>query len=100
MRIRYMAARAVELHAKLSDPPRFECFRQVVVEEFGNADHNQPSALGVVRAAIADFLFHYKLSQQYPHEFTPYYLSQSAQATNAALDPFIDAFERDLAAYQ
>ena len=56
--------------------------------------------LGVMRSALADFLFNYKLSQQYPHEFTPYDLSQSADALNSALSPIIDAFNRDVTAFQ
>ena len=59
-----------------------------------------PSPLGLMRAAIADFLFNYKLSQQYPHQFAPYDLSQSADALNSALSPLIDAFNRDISAYQ
>jgi hypothetical protein len=56
--------------------------------------------LGQARAAIADFLYHYKMSVQYPHEFTPYDLTRSAEEMNKAVRPFIDAFNRDLAAYQ
>jgi hypothetical protein len=55
---------------------------------------------GQVRAAIADFLFNYKMSQQYPHEFAPYELSQSADALNSALSPLIDEFNRDIIAFQ
>jgi hypothetical protein len=55
---------------------------------------------GLARAAVADFLFNYKLSQQYPHEFGAYDLSQSADALNSALAPLVDAFNRDLAAFQ
>jgi hypothetical protein len=55
---------------------------------------------GLLRAAIADFLFNYKMSQQYPHEFTAYDLTQSADALNKALSPLIDAFNRDLRTYQ
>jgi hypothetical protein len=59
-----------------------------------------PYGPGLIRAAIADFLFNYKVSQQYAHEFTPYDLSHSADALNNALTPFIDALNRDLTAYQ
>jgi hypothetical protein len=59
-----------------------------------------PSAVGLLRSAIANFLFHYKMSQQFPHEFTPYDLSQSADAVNSALAPLIDAFNRDVTAFQ
>jgi hypothetical protein len=59
-----------------------------------------PYRVGLFRAAIADFLFNYKMSQQYPHEFVPYDLTQSANTLNNALSPLIDAFNRDLWSYQ
>jgi hypothetical protein len=59
-----------------------------------------PSGAGLLRAAIADFLFNYKMSQQYPHEFWPYDLSHSADVLDNALSPLIDAFNRDLWSYQ
>ena len=55
---------------------------------------------GLLRSAIADFLFHYKMSQQYPHEFAPYELSQSANGLKSTLSPLIDAFNRDILAFQ
>jgi hypothetical protein len=58
------------------------------------------SDIGLLRADVADFLFHYKMSQQYPHEFVPYDLSQSADTLNAALAPLIDAYNQDLIALQ
>jgi len=80
-----------------------QCFKQ-------QADLLRPTALvpadvppygvGLMRAAIADFLFNYKMSQQYPHEFVSYDLSHSADALNNSLSPLIDAFNRDLWAYQ
>lgn len=59
-----------------------------------------PYKVGLFRAAIADFLFNYKMSQQYPHDFVPYDLTQSANTLNNALSPLIDAFNRDLWSYQ
>jgi hypothetical protein len=56
--------------------------------------------VGLLRAALADFLFQYKMSQQYPHEFSPYDLSHSADALNAALNPLIDGFNQDVVAFQ
>jgi hypothetical protein len=56
--------------------------------------------VGLLRAALADFLFNYKQSQQYPHEFIAYDLSQSADALNAALSPLVEAFNRDVMAFQ
>jgi hypothetical protein len=58
-----------------------------------------PLNLGLpLRAALANFLFEYKMSQQYPHEFSAYALSQTAQELNSELNPLIVAFNRDLAA--
>ncbi|WP_348266479.1 hypothetical protein P8936_10720 [Edaphobacter paludis] len=85
-------------------PTRFylECFRRTATLMLNSAGTQgaQPSSLGLTRRAIADFLFNYKMSQQYPHEFTGYDLTQSADAFNSALSPLIDAFNRDLMAYQ
>ena len=85
-----------------SSPMYLECFRRAATLLLGSAGAkgSQPSALGLTRRAIADFLFNYKMSQQYPHEFTAYDLTQSADAFNSALSPLIDAFNRDLTAYQ
>lgn len=57
------------------------------------------SMLQPLRAALANFLFQYKMAIQYPHEFSPYDLSQSAQDLNSVLNPLVQAFNRDLAAY-
>ena len=59
-----------------------------------------PYGIGLFRAAIANFLFNYKMSQQYPHEFVAYDLTQSANTLNNAFSPLIDAFNRDLWSYQ
>jgi len=56
--------------------------------------------VGVARAALADFLFNYKMSQEFPHEFAPYDLTASAQTLDSALAPYIHAFNEDLQAYQ
>jgi hypothetical protein len=73
------------------------CFRHVANEVFPE-DSASPSLVGPLRAAFANFLFHYKMSQQYPHEFSPYDLSESAQELNSELNPLVLAFNRDLAA--
>lgn len=65
-----------------------------------SAGSHPPFGAGLIRAALADFLFNYKMSQQYPHEFDAYYLKSSADALNTALNPVIDAFNRDLWTYQ
>jgi len=85
-----------------SGEPRvhLQCFRQEADTLFNPAQGNRPYIPGLLRAALADFLFNYKMSQQYPHEFASYDLSQSADALNNALSPLIDAFNRDLWSYQ
>jgi hypothetical protein len=50
----------------------------------------------VLRAAILDFLFQYKLTIQYPHDFVPYDLQRTAQTLDSLLTPVVDAFNRDL----
>ena len=77
---------------RMSPHPYLHCFEQAVLTRFSDA--------GLLRAALADFLFNYKMSQQYPHEFSAYDLSLSADALNVALAPIIDAFNRDIVAYQ
>jgi hypothetical protein len=76
------------------------CFAQQVHLLLSNKGGAPPSGVGLLRAAVADFLFNYKMSQQYAHEFVAYDLSHSADALNAALNPIIDAFNRDLLSYQ
>jgi hypothetical protein len=78
-----------------------ECFRVAakLLKAPGDSEI-PPSRLGLTRAAIADFLFNYKVSIQYPHEFLPYELTYSADAFNSALAPLVVAFNRDIAAYQ
>jgi hypothetical protein len=78
-----------------------QCFKKEADLLLGVAANEEPPyGAGLLRAAIADFLFNYKMSQHYPHEFVPYDLSHSADALNNALNPLLDAFNRDLAAYQ
>jgi hypothetical protein len=78
------------------------CFRQAALLTFGATAEQGDTVtpLGLLRASIADFLFNYKMSQQYPHEFVAYDLTTSAQAMNSALRPLVDAFVRDVTAYQ
>lgn len=72
-----------------------QCFKEEADRLFATSE-----GAGLLRAAVADFLYNYKLSQQYPHEFTAYDLTRSADALNAALNPLIDAFNRDITTYQ
>ena len=73
------------------------CFREEVASAFpaGSGSNNITRLL---RSTLANFLFQYKMSQQYPHDFSPYQLNQSAQALNSQLNPLIVALNRDLAA--
>jgi hypothetical protein len=89
------------------DPPalreprvHLHCFRQAVRDLLPPLDNHPPHGAGLIRAAAADFLFNYKMSQQYPHEFSWYDLSHSADALDHAFSPIIDGFNRDLWSYQ
>jgi hypothetical protein len=77
-----------------------QCFKEKADQLLLTDSGASPYGAGLIRAAVADFLFNYKMSQQYPHEFASYDLSHSADALNDALSPFIDAFNRDLWSYQ
>jgi hypothetical protein len=68
------------------------CFARAAQQYLQNA--------GLVRASVAEFLYQYKHSQQYPHEFVAYYLSQSAANLDSVFSPIIDAFNRDVVAFQ
>jgi hypothetical protein len=78
------------------------CFQEKLSQLFQSDDRSSapPYGVGLLRGAIADFLYNYKISTQYPHDFTPYDLSRSADALNNALSPIIDAFNRDLTSFQ
>lgn len=98
-------SKAEEKFLKLDTPldVAAEDFRKKVEDYRKSAEpfrKEPPYSIGLYRAAIADFLFNYKMSQQYPHEFVPYDLTQSANTLNNALSPLIDAFNRDLWSYQ
>ncbi|HUO28733.1 MAG TPA: hypothetical protein VMU80_05935, partial [Bryobacteraceae bacterium] len=87
------------------DPPArvfLRCFQQQADKLLTTSTDAQssPSGAGIMRAAVANFLFNYKMSQQFPHEFKAYDLSQSADALNSALSPLIDAFNRDITTFQ
>jgi hypothetical protein len=67
---------------------------------FARAAQAYLKSAGLARAAVADFLFQYKRSQQYPHEFSPYGLNHAASNLNSVLSPMIEAFNRDVVAFQ
>ncbi len=56
------------------------------------------TSVGLLRSAVADFLFNYKVAEQYPEEFGTYLLPHSAQELNSRLDPLVVAFNQDVAA--
>ena len=58
------------------------------------------SYLGLFRAAVADFLFQYKMKTEYPDDFEPYSFPQSAAHLDSALTPIMEAFNEDMQALQ
>lgn len=93
-----------QLRSVSSENPQREhlqlyCFKRQAQVSFGQDPESETTRIGLLRAAIADFLFDYKWATQYPHDFVPYDLSQSAQELNAELNPLILAFNRDVAAF-
>jgi hypothetical protein len=82
-----------------SERLQLNCFRNQAQKSFQEDPGQQTTRVGLLRAAVADFLFNYKWATQYPHNFVPYDLSQSAQELNAELNPLILAFNRDVSAF-
>ncbi len=79
------------------------CFQEAIEVAFppeaGAVNQYSANNLGKpLRAALANFLFQYKMSQQFPQEFSAYELGQTAQELNSELNPLIVAFNRDVAA--
>ena len=74
--------------------PAFSCLRNQFKESMV-IDRRK----ALLRGTLADFLFHYKISEAYPQQFVPYYRAASAQALDNLFSPLIVAFNRDLAAY-
>jgi hypothetical protein len=73
--------------------PTFHCLRA----QF--AVSTEPAHLAFLRRAMANFLFHYKMSVELPDKFHEYEFSHSAQTLDTELDPLFLAFNRDTAAY-
>jgi hypothetical protein len=82
------------------EPLQAECFRTAFLSYVDAEGSTGQTKLNLLRAALADFLFNYKRSQQYPHEFDPYFLTQSADALNSQLLPIVAAFNQDILTYQ
>jgi len=88
---------------------RLHCFKEQAEDSFGPSapGHGVPlyakdygdTRVGLLRAAVADFLFNYKWASEYPHDFIPYDLTQSAQELNAEFNPLVLAFNRDVKAF-
>jgi len=86
---------------KLSQTPKgfqMECTRNLLRQLFAAEGGAGPNPdLGRFRAAVADFLFQYKLMIQYTNDFDPYLEPASAAKLDTQLVDFVDAFESDLA---
>jgi hypothetical protein len=82
---------------------QLQCFQEQADQSFGPASGHESeyadTRVGLLRAAVADFLFNYKWATQYPHDFIPYDLTQSAQELNAEFNPLVLAFNRDVKAF-
>ena len=74
--------------------PRFNCFRDELQNTLSN-----PARVAMLRTAMADFLFQYKFSSEFPHQFDPYDYARSSQVLDAQLDPLLTAFNRDVIVY-
>ncbi len=72
---------------------QLECVRDVLHDRL--FEPNTP-ALGAFRAAIADFLYQYKMMVLYSDSFEPYLASRAAATLDAQLGPVVDAFSNDL----
>ena len=89
-----------QIRAGIPESLHLHCLEEQMKTSFeGDASSHQTTRVGLLRAAVADFLFNYKWATQYPHDFIPYDLSQSAQELNAEFNPLILEFNRDVAAF-
>jgi hypothetical protein len=66
----------------------------------GQLEMTNTTSLGRLRAAIADFLFQYKMMIEYREDFEPFSVAQSAANLDAQLSPVVDAFTSDLEVFQ
>ena len=83
---------------------QLSCVRHAIVDGvLARAAGNQAlstSNLGQLRAALVDFLFHYKLMVQYPDDFHFYYEPVAADTLDSALSPIVTAFDEDISVFQ
>ena len=87
--------------AQLSDKAR-RVFNERSLAGREMTDHESlfsTSPLGLLRSATTNFLFHYKMAQQFPKEFSPYLLTHSAQELNAEFNPLVVAFNEDVSVF-
>jgi len=73
--------------------PRFACFQHQLEDSLSSR------RLALLRAATANFFFHYKQSVQYPHDLSAYDFAASLQELDKHLDPLLVAFNRDVAVF-
>jgi hypothetical protein len=93
-----------QILAGLDERFQLNCFRGQTKQSFGpvveeNTKKYATTRAGLMRSAVADFLFNYKWATQYPHDFVAYDLTQSAQELNAEFNPLVLAFNRDVSAF-
>jgi len=74
--------------------PAFSCFRRQLQESL-----RDPGSKALLRVALADFLFHYKAAELYPHDFVAYNRGASAQKLDNLFNPLLVEFNRDLGIY-
>jgi hypothetical protein len=83
---------------------QLECLYEVLVGNEGvfaaSPSAQATSALGQLRAALADFLFHYKLEVEYRDEFHFYLEPMAADTLDSAFQPIVEAFDEDLSVFQ
>ena len=79
----------------LAETPLAETF----AESDSVRDKDQATPIGLLRSSVADFLYHYKMSAQFPERFGSYELTHSAQQLNALFNPLVVAFNQDVVAH-
>ncbi len=71
-----------------------------VGEEFAPTEAGfSATNIGLLRSAVASFLFSYKMAQEFPNEISSYNLAHSAQELNSLFNPLVVAFNQDVAMF-
>jgi hypothetical protein len=99
------SAAAKEDQSARSAPPnlQLECVYDALLKgllEKHDGGAPATSELGQMRAALVDFLFHYKNLVEYPAEFSPYLEPMAADTLDSAFAPIVDAFDDDIEVFQ